>query len=336
MIRRLGRDPCRGNSTPDEPLSKSGTQRDQTGRTREGPSLSSPTSFVDQSNLALTMVPVIRRPAASIRPRTLQLSQANAQRSDQFSVSFNSKSADVVIRTCDGYRFALERDVLAHHSLVLRDKINKAMWRDPTPCRGSRHKDQKAPRLLLQVQVEETGTDLEVYLRWIHEHTHRQIFAEFVNEWSILSTEPSSLVALLDCAQKYKTKSITTTVSRFLIQLAEHQPENTLALGIIYNQKRLLTAATLAWLNRVVGQTWRDGEMIHHVLLDNKGHHIYRCYRAQSVSTIWTRLATQLPPKFLQYIELTQLRIRDKELCDTHEAAEALSRAICVQVRCCE
>ena len=170
---------------------------------------------------------------------------------DRFDTPFNQYNADVLLRTCDGGLFAVWKTVIIAHSSVLEDMFDipqPPINEDPALEKLTWHPDQKAPRTLLLVQMTETTAQLRVYLRWIHQDTHKALFHTFNKHWLDLSSQSEELYWLLDCARKFETVTITETVFKALTwQCHGVWPETLLALGILFNRRDIVKLAIKRW-----------------------------------------------------------------------------------------
>ena len=168
---------------------------------------------------------------------------------DSFSQLFNLPNADVLLRTSDGALFAVRKAVLVAHSSVLEHMFDIPQPLVAEDQAQARHPDQQAPGTLPLVQMSETAAQLEVYLCWIHQETHKRIYHAFTKHWLVLSSQSEELYWLLDSARKYETVTITETVVGALIwQNRGAWPETALALGVLFERRDVVEPAIRRWV----------------------------------------------------------------------------------------
>lgn len=180
---------------------------------------------------------------------------------DTYDRVFNILAADVILRTTDGVLFALQKSTLCAHSLVFKTTIDSLQAHPGQDQSGPSSKYQMAPGILPVVQISETAPQVRDYLYWIHQHTYKRAFRTFTQRWLSLNNESIELLWLLDCAWKYKTFSITTTVLGALTwQDMDAWPETLLAFGVLFRSRPVVERAIRGW---VKGR--KDGWPLHSV-----------------------------------------------------------------------
>ena len=207
---------------------------------------------------------------------------------DRFHPSFNEPQADVILRTKDGMLFGLRRAVLIGSSEVFDMVFDMPQPSATVQANEDRLEVQAAPNSLPVVQMTENALQVQTYLSWIHQGTFPAVFKRFESRWRYLEDEADELLWLLDCAVKYDSPCILLPVFHMVREasLGPH-PENTVALGIVYDREELVKGGMYAWLMRVSAGGHEAGG---------------RDKEQACVSRIWPALVDRLPKRFFLHI----------------------------------
>lgn len=206
---------------------------------------------------------------------------------DRFHPLFNYFNADVVLRSQDGVLFAVRESVLAGSSIIFEDMFEVGR-RSSSDVPKDRLTGQAAPVPLPLVRLSEPAVALQTYLSWIHQTTYPDAFQLFMDEWRHLEEVSVELIGLLDCASKFESPSISLPIFALIKEASLHsEPENIVAMGIVYDRKELVKAGMYSWLMKVEESSRRGAR------------HSDPC-----ISRVWPSLVDRLPNRGLVHIAI--------------------------------
>ncbi|KAL7412915.1 hypothetical protein BDY24DRAFT_81947 [Mrakia frigida] len=183
-------------------------------------------------------------PSSPKRKRTNDFSPPPPPVVESFSTFFNDPKADILLRSVDGLLFATRRAYLVAASSVFED-----MFEIPQPVEdgaGRRKHGQEAPGTLPVVEMSEKGEDLEIFFRWIHRRTFKEIY-DFLRE-QFFENLLQSLLPLLLLARKFEADTVFPLAFRIIDDFTKALPPTVLALAVVFDNRKVARSAFFAWM----------------------------------------------------------------------------------------
>ena len=230
---------------------------------------------------------------------------------DKFSAFFNDPDADILLRSIDGRLFATQRIHLQSASAVFRDMLGM-----PQPVKveeEEKRRGQKAMGVLPFVQMQESGSDLEVLLRWIHQSTYEALFEDLWDKLD-LNIARQDILALLQGARKYDIKNIQPNIKILAVMRVRTHTATVLALAILFNWPDVAELAVREWIGEFEATSEEVGPDGSKTPSDWTTYNVrtgeaHEGVKPWSICDIWPELHTYLPPGFYVHIAQAQERM---------------------------
>lgn len=241
--------------------------------------------------------------------------------------SFSDPDADLLIRTSDDQTYAVQSLYLAAASSVFKDMFSACQAGASVESDGPRD-GQASPLALPVVRVPEHSSVFKHFLTCVHSDK----VGPFMKGHGIKSLVHTGVLAV---AHKYEAFGVLAHAFATVVSTVEHDPENALAVGVVYGNEPLVCSAIKYWLASAKPTRWETGvARAGHIRTAvgsstfNPVSKIEHPNRVPcSVSVIEPDLVERLPAGFFFYIAAAERHMLHNETFNPREVEGAFIKA---------